>query len=480
MQKGCISREILFWEQSMTKIGPYVIMVLLLQACTSTRPPATYTLLSTQDVTQTSDYSESTPSSTMSPTKKSHVGVPSIQDDSVTESVTENGSTRKADLLDSMVWLELYSPDLHISLSYPSGWQLETPNFAVSAVLGESSESERILRDDPYTAVGYVLGIVPPQEGEFTGKKIEITAQSFEIPQEQTLSDWYNDLQTMGNLIHYGTRNNPDSRTIDVTSEKLRKSQEPRQVLHIVREYIESGPFGQTVLITHGKIVYVIAAYGYSSEFERIVADIVGSITFDADAPTDLKELHGPNFTSKSLKETLEEFEQLFIGVEGCDIVCRDEQALNSLNSTPEAQSEAINEDTQPSISASQSGRYRGSNVYSPQSLFEIDYAQEEWHLVIDQAEERPTLMHQRIAGCALMLKEGPREYRWLGTREIAEREWRISLFLPDYLIYSLPIGGQAYIFRVELPSTYDETVYSECEQSAERVLATFTLVDEE
>lgn len=252
-----------------------------------------------------------------------------------TESQGSPADTPKRVTLRSQEWLTFHSPELHISFQYPSDWQLEIPDF------DETDAPTELAEDDPYTRVGYVVGIVPPKDGVLAGKKIEITTQSFEIPQGQTLQEWHDDLQAIHNLSHHGTHSNPDFKSIDITSEELREAREPEQILHVVREHVDIGLLGQTVFITQGRIVYLIAVFGHNDEFENIVASIAGSIQFDADAPTDLNSLHGPDFSSKSLKETVSEFERLFTGIEGCGIVCRDENALEALNPTPEARTES-------------------------------------------------------------------------------------------------------------------------------------------
>lgn len=110
---------------------------------------------------------------------------------------------------------------------------------------------------------------------------------------------------------------------------------------------------------------------------------------------------------------------------------------------------------------------------------FELTYDSATWHFVDDPVE--PTLHHNMLASCALMLRDGARGAEYAGELDLGSRRWIIASGRPtnpDVLVYHTLLGGYTAIFRVTLPPENIPDERSQCLDAAEQVLATFATTD--
>jgi hypothetical protein len=122
---------------------------------------------------------------------------------------------------------------------------------------------------------------------------------------------------------------------------------------------------------------------------------------------------------------------------------------------------------------------YRGPNPYQEFPAFEVAYDSAVWQFVEDDGSGRKAQLFQRnIPGCSMWLQAGPVGDQLLSTRNLAEREWTISLVQPAILNYATRLKDIYFIIGVTLPEKYLATVESPCQQAAEDVLQTFKVIE--
>ncbi len=122
---------------------------------------------------------------------------------------------------------------------------------------------------------------------------------------------------------------------------------------------------------------------------------------------------------------------------------------------------------------------YRGLNPYNlPDLYFEVIYDSSSWTLE-SQEDDFPSsdLVHQSMPACRLRLTAGPLGTEPIATAYLANRQWIVSG--SRILHYSSQFENLAFIFEVVLPEDDSAAAKSPCQQAAETVIDTFTIVDE-
>ncbi len=122
---------------------------------------------------------------------------------------------------------------------------------------------------------------------------------------------------------------------------------------------------------------------------------------------------------------------------------------------------------------------YRGETAYTGMPPIEVTYDAVTWRFVDDPVE--PTLVHNTLDNCTLMLRDGPRGVEYGGEIDLGGQRWKIASGRPtnpDVLVYHTLFGGYGAIFRVTLPSESTPPERSGCLEAAEQVLATFVTTD--
>jgi hypothetical protein len=121
---------------------------------------------------------------------------------------------------------------------------------------------------------------------------------------------------------------------------------------------------------------------------------------------------------------------------------------------------------------------YRGESPYGDIGApFEILYDSAVWELINEPESRNNRLSNLRESGCILRLQTGPVGAPTVDRVILADREWFINQIRPNIISYSLPVDTYGYIFGVELPEEYSNATKSSCQQMAEEVLDTFSLV---
>ncbi len=413
-------------------------------------------------------------------------------------------------------WPTYSSPDLHISFAYPPNWQLNIPTLNPIVVPADLPKEYQPPKEGPSQGYGGVLALSPPKGHVLEGNRIEITVQSYEIPEGQDLFSWVAEMQALSSLIHpyEGTS---QTWIRDITSRELRNKENMEQVLHAVTEVEGYGPTTQAVWFTHGRLVYVINSFAYSDDMQVILDALASSIEFAPDAPRTLNELYKAEQEWPSLRETLDNFRAPHNLVEECDIVCRDAKAAKEIQPDPIPildrgiekeerrrceQSKAheqneIEQSTsvqgmiqrplplpQPTVSRPTATpsfvTHRGKSLYPDSPLFEFTYDEAIWQIVGDnEFREHALLIQRKDLSCYLVFPEGAREYWNIGPLRLAGQPWMLRFFPPDYLIYDTEIDGHTYIVGLHLPEDYHQGQHSDCQKLAESILATIRMIND-
>lgn len=122
--------------------------------------------------------------------------------------------------------------------------------------------------------------------------------------------------------------------------------------------------------------------------------------------------------------------------------------------------------------------KYRGYSGYGFEYPdFEVWYDPIIWEFVPDDNR----LVYHNEPNCSLILQSGATDAVISPPADItlAGRLWHYQLTFGNRLAYYTHFGNIVYIFDVSLSEKYDETIKSICQQLAEEVLNTFTLVGE-
>ena len=122
---------------------------------------------------------------------------------------------------------------------------------------------------------------------------------------------------------------------------------------------------------------------------------------------------------------------------------------------------------------------YRGDTAYTGMPPIEVTYGSATWRFVDDPLE--PTLVHNTLDNCTLMLRDGARGAEYAGELDLGSRRWIIAGCRPtnpDVLVYHTLLGGYSAIFRVTLPPENIPGERSQCLDAVEQVLATFATTD--
>lgn len=122
---------------------------------------------------------------------------------------------------------------------------------------------------------------------------------------------------------------------------------------------------------------------------------------------------------------------------------------------------------------------YQGPNPYRATTFFDIAYDTSVWQYVEDDGSGRQSqLKHRSLPGCAIWLRAGPVDATEVATAWIAERAWTLSQVQSNILQYSSAEGDSNWLFGVLLPEAWSGRGNSTCQDAAEQVIGTFTVVD--
>ena len=131
-----------------------------------------------------------------------------------------------------------------------------------------------------------------------------------------------------------------------------------------------------------------------------------------------------------------------------------------------------------PEPTASGLARYQGPNPYRATPAFEVAYDPALWQYVEDDGSGRQSqLKHTSMPGCAVWLRAGPVGATQMAMVWLAEREWTLSQVQSNIIQYSAAQGDIGWIFGVLLPEAYSGRGNSNCQDAAEQVIDTFTVV---
>jgi dipeptidyl aminopeptidase/acylaminoacyl peptidase len=123
---------------------------------------------------------------------------------------------------------------------------------------------------------------------------------------------------------------------------------------------------------------------------------------------------------------------------------------------------------------------YRGPNPYRSTPSFDVQYDQAVWEYVEDGISgRRSQLVHRDLPGCVLWLQAGPVGARLVTTTTLADYEWKVSQVQSNVLHYSTSWSDIWFIFGLTLPGDYSEGTITPCQQAAEGVISTFSIVNE-
>jgi hypothetical protein len=122
---------------------------------------------------------------------------------------------------------------------------------------------------------------------------------------------------------------------------------------------------------------------------------------------------------------------------------------------------------------------YQGPNPYRATPLFDVAYDTAVWEYVEDDGSGRPSqLKHRSLPGCTIWLRAGPGDATQVATVWRAEREWTLSQVQSNIIQYSSPQGDIGWIFGVLLPEAWSGRGNSACQDAAEQVIDTFSVVE--
>jgi hypothetical protein len=238
----------------------------------------------------------------------------------------------------SDTWPMYYSPQLHVTFAYPTDWHIEPP-FIIEKITppDEALVDDTLEYDMPeegtYSIEGYVVGILPPASHSDQVGKIEMTIQSYEIEEGQSLLDWQNEMIALLNLA--GPERGAIIDLVDLTNEDLRNETGADQILHGITVVESVGSVSQTIWLAKGRLVYIINTLVSSKEMEDVLRQVALSVQFDPDLPDNLNALYGRNIERRTIEDSI----NLFLQDEGqieCDIVCRDAEAAERLVPNPD------------------------------------------------------------------------------------------------------------------------------------------------
>jgi hypothetical protein len=122
---------------------------------------------------------------------------------------------------------------------------------------------------------------------------------------------------------------------------------------------------------------------------------------------------------------------------------------------------------------------YQGPNPYRTTPIFDVAYATAVWEYVEDDGSGRQSqLKHKSDPGCAIWLRAGPVGATEVASVWLAMRAWTLAQVQPNVILYSAPEGDIGWAFGVLLPEPYSGMGNSSCQDAAERVIDTFTVVE--
>ncbi|MFN8468474.1 MAG: hypothetical protein U0X20_23150 [Caldilineaceae bacterium] len=122
---------------------------------------------------------------------------------------------------------------------------------------------------------------------------------------------------------------------------------------------------------------------------------------------------------------------------------------------------------------------YQGPNSYRATPRFEVAYDTSVWEYVEDDGSGRQSqLKHRSDPGCTIWLRAGAVGTTEVATVWLAERAWMIGQVQSHFILYWAPEGDIGWIFGVLLPEEYSGMGNSNCQDAAERVIDTFTIVE--
>ncbi len=145
----------------------------------------------------------------------------------------------------------------------------------------------------------------------------------------------------------------------------------------------------------------------------------------------------------------------------------------------PTAEPTATSKPPESPLAASALVTYRGDTAYTGMPPIELTYDSVIWRFVDDPVE--PTLHHNMLAGCALMLRGGATESEYVGELDLGGYRWKLANggpTYPDIFVYSTSLGGYSAIFRVTLPPETSPTERAACRDVVEQVLSSFETTD--
>jgi hypothetical protein len=122
---------------------------------------------------------------------------------------------------------------------------------------------------------------------------------------------------------------------------------------------------------------------------------------------------------------------------------------------------------------------YQGPNPYGATPRFDVAYDAAVWEYVEDDGSGRQSqLKHRSLPGCAIWLRAGPVGATQMAMVWLAEREWVLSQVQSNAIQYSSTQGDISWIFGVQLHEAYSGMGNSSCQDAAEQVIDTFTVVE--
>lgn len=95
-----------------------------------------------------------------------------------------------------------------------------------------------------------------------------------------------------------------------------------------------------------------------------------------------------------------------------------------------------------------------------------------------DGSGRQSQLKHRSLPGCAIWLRAGPVGATEVATVWRAEREWTLSQVQSNIIQYSSAQGDITWIFGVLLPEAWSGQGNSACQDAAEQVIDTFSVVE--
>ena len=132
-----------------------------------------------------------------------------------------------------------------------------------------------------------------------------------------------------------------------------------------------------------------------------------------------------------------------------------------------------------PSPTEATVAHYQGPNPYRATPLFDVAYDPAVWEYVEDDGSGRQSqLQHRSLGGCTIWLRAGPVGAPEMAQVWLAGRGWTLSQVQSNIVQYSAPQGDISWIFGVLLPEPYSGMGNSSCQDAAEQVIDTFTVLE--